>query len=315
MSGRTNTITAKDSTMDYSTKSVIYLISGTRCKVQYVGQTIQPFNARMTGHRSAIKNAHKRHSLLSKHFNGDYSCNPTHFSYKIIEGIIPTAHFTKEEKTRERKIRDTFWMKELRTVTPYGLNNSCDSTNWGSEYKDTDIVAKLFNPVSPLNGRCRGYRGRRKYKNTRVHFNFSRFLKTFLYLFEKGLNWRFWSKKVILSLGNKIVRKLIRKISDNFDCDNYPSILNKFIHDCVKYKVHRDIHLSKKQNRRYIKIQYLNKAMDEIHLNRIFLKTLKNINVELKYNENPTVIWHRTDKISSKVHNYIHITNDTKVMD
>ena len=107
MSGRTNTITAKDSTMDYSTKSVIYLISGTRCKVQYVGQTIQPFNARMTGHRSAIKNAHKRHSQLSKHFNGDYSCNPTHFSYKIIEAIIPTTHFTKEEKTRERKIRDT----------------------------------------------------------------------------------------------------------------------------------------------------------------------------------------------------------------
>ena len=55
--------------------------------------------------------------------------------------------------------------------------------------------------------------------------------------------------------------------------------------------------------------------MDEIHLNRIFLKTINNINVELKYLETPTVIWHRTDKISSKVHNYIHITNDTKVMD
>ena len=122
-------------------------------------------------------------------------------------------------------------------------------------------------------------------------------------------------KKVILSLGNKIVRKLIWKISDNFDCDNYPSILNKFIHDCVKYKVDRAIHLSKKQNRRYIKIQYLNKTMDKIHLNRIFLKSLKNINVKLKYLENPTVVWLRTDKISSKVHNYIHIANDTKVMD
>ena len=39
---------------------------------------------------------------------------------------------TKEELTRKRKNRETFWMKELRTLTPYGLNNNCQSKDWAN---------------------------------------------------------------------------------------------------------------------------------------------------------------------------------------
>ena len=55
--------------------------------------------------------------------------------------------------------------------------------------------------------------------------------------------------------------------------------------------------------------------MDKIHLDRIFHKSLKKIKIKLKYHENPTVVWLRTDKISSKVHNYINIAKDTIVSD
>ena len=163
----------------------------------------------MTNHRSFINNGRNRNSLLSKHFSGDFGCYPKHLSYKIIERIIPNVHFSEKENTRKRLNRETFWMKELRTVTPYGLNNNCDGRDWAKEYKDTDIVASIFNPVLPLNGRRRGCRGRRKYKNSRKPFNFSRFLKTILFLFKDGYNWRLWAKKVILSLSNKIVKKRI----------------------------------------------------------------------------------------------------------
>ena len=49
-------------------------------------------------------------------------------------------------------------------VTPYGIDNNCDSLDWANQYKDTDIVARLFDRYPPLNGRSRGCRGRRKYK-------------------------------------------------------------------------------------------------------------------------------------------------------
>ena len=315
ISSRSYPISDKDIPMDCKTNNVIYLISCSRCQVQYVGQTSQSFNRRMSQHRSNIKLAKNRNSLLAQHFNGDFGCHSEHFTYKIIERILPDKNSTKEELTRKRKNRETFWMKELRTVTPYGINNNCDSKDWANLYKETDIVANLFNTILPLKGRLRGCRGRRKNKKSRKPFNFSRFLNTVLFLFKDGNNWRLWAKKVILSLSNKIVRKLIWKIGHIFDYDNFPSILKKFILDCVKYKIHRAIHSSKKQDRHYIKIKYLNKIMDKIHLDCIFCKSLKTIKVKLKYHENPTIVWLRTNIISSKVHNFISIANDTKVQD
>ena len=130
----------------------------------------------------------------------------SHFSYKIIERFIPDDQSSPLENTRKRKIRETYWMKELRTVTPYGLNNSCDNKNWANHYKNTDIVARLFNRILPVGGHARGQRGRRKNKASRKPFNFSLYLKTVLFLFDTGKNWRFWAKKVILSLCNKIVK-------------------------------------------------------------------------------------------------------------
>ena len=82
--------------------------------------------------------------------------------------------------------------------------------DWANQYTDTDIVAHLFNRNPPLNGRLRGCRWRRKYKKkSRGPFNFSWFLKTVLYLLKECSNWKFWSKKIILSLSNKIVKKRI----------------------------------------------------------------------------------------------------------
>ena len=51
--------------------------------------------------------------------------------------------------------------------------------------------------------------GEENIKKLREPFNFSWFLKTVLYLLKEDNNWKFWSKKIILSLSNKIIKKLI----------------------------------------------------------------------------------------------------------
>ena len=76
----------------------------------------------------------------------------------------------------------------------------------------------------------------------------------------------------------------------------------------------RAIQYSKKRNRCDIKIKYRYKSMDKIHLNRIFHKSLKTINVKLKYHEHPTVVWVCSDKISPTVNNSIDIAYATKVI-
>ena len=82
-------------------------------------------------------------------------------------------------------------------------------------------------------------------------------------------------------ISNIIVTKLNWEIGHAFDFDNCPSILNKFILECVRYKVHQAIIVSKKCNRRYIKIKYHNEIMEKIRLNHNFRKSLKKIKIKL----------------------------------
>ena len=57
----------------------------------------------------------------------------------------------QKNRKKLRLIRERFWIKELRTVTPYGLNNGLDGQNWRlrSRY---DIVGKF----STLNSKKEG---------------------------------------------------------------------------------------------------------------------------------------------------------------
>ena len=40
-------------------------------------------------------------------------------------------------------------MKELWTVTPYGLNDKCEGKRW-TERKEDEIVKEIFNPIKPI---------------------------------------------------------------------------------------------------------------------------------------------------------------------
>ena len=70
----------------------------------------------MCGHRSCIKNLS---SLLGGHFD-DHGIE--NFSVQIIERIDPRRKRHDKTIKDHRLDREDYWMRELGTITPFGLN-------------------------------------------------------------------------------------------------------------------------------------------------------------------------------------------------
>ena len=100
---------------------IIYLLECVVCKIQYVGKSEKSNN-----HRKDIKKANAIEAW--KHFNNNEHTFSKHSNFIIIEQlqiINPTHTETLKLRLRER---ENFWIKKLKTLTPYGLNQELNST-------------------------------------------------------------------------------------------------------------------------------------------------------------------------------------------
>ena len=96
------------------TVNIIYLLECAICCFQYIGQTSQQLNARMTDHRSYAK--HYPNCSLGKHLSSkDHHNNFDDLKVTIIE------HDPNWDDTR-RQNREKFWIRKLKTVSPNGIN-------------------------------------------------------------------------------------------------------------------------------------------------------------------------------------------------
>ena len=98
-------------TLTCTTTSVIYVITCTKCNIQYVGETGNNVRDRLTQHRSNIK--HKKQTPISIHFNATPH-EPKHITIIPIQTKINHSERLKCEK---------LWMKKLGTIYPGGLNS------------------------------------------------------------------------------------------------------------------------------------------------------------------------------------------------
>ncbi len=95
--------------------NVIYLITCTKCKKQYVGYTTTQLNQRINRHRTNINN--NKTIYICVHFNfHDHSIK------NLSVQAIDTASTLKDLKRLER-----FWIQTLQTYVPKGLNVSLGS--------------------------------------------------------------------------------------------------------------------------------------------------------------------------------------------
>ncbi len=101
--------------LNCKSKFVIYLISCTRCGVQYVGKTVQEMRKR-TGQHIGKCDTLKTH--LARHFRRD-----EHSISIIAIDKLNLENFDSQADLEKSLIElELYWMKELRTIYPYGLN-------------------------------------------------------------------------------------------------------------------------------------------------------------------------------------------------
>ena len=93
-----------------------------------MGETGQAFNIRNNSHRSSTVNT-ERHTgcpIIHEHFT-EGKCKGEEYFCQIIEKMADVG--TEKQQRDRRKAQESFWIKELRTVYPYGLNSRLDSTD------------------------------------------------------------------------------------------------------------------------------------------------------------------------------------------
>jgi len=286
-----------------SSSNIIYLLTCKRCKMQYVGETLQTLKKRMNGHRSGIKS--KVDNILYNHFQGPCNCDD------II--VQPIEDFTgdgrNEETIKQRKFRENYWMKELRTTYPYGLNDKCNGRIWKNKNKE-DITASIFNPTKCI---IRKNRTRNHNRTWSKQFLLEVFLAQVLEKYKTHDSWIFFCRKILCSLSKKTLKSISIILEEKIWVDpdeNFPQLIFEVVQDIIKDRLHR-FSLEKKSdkpqnfNRKvFTKIYFHNKGIELIQVARLFRRLKDKIPGDFKFREPPTVIYTRSPTIGQKIFNY-----------
>ena len=97
-----------------------YLLECTICKTQNVGKSETSFNIRLNNHRKYFKKPNGIEAC--KHFNNNEHTFSKHGKFIIIEQLRNINTTPTETLKLRLKERENFWIKKLKTLTPYGLN-------------------------------------------------------------------------------------------------------------------------------------------------------------------------------------------------
>ena len=99
------------------TTNIVYLISCKKCNVQYVGSTSTEFKVRFRNHKSAML-TDKKVCEMAVHFNE----NKHEFKELEFVAIEKVDLVNGENANNTLLTREAYWMAQLSTISPYGLN-------------------------------------------------------------------------------------------------------------------------------------------------------------------------------------------------
>lgn len=99
------------------TTNVIYCITCSGCNKQYIGETKRTFKIRISEHLADIRL--KRDKPVANHFNRPEH-NMTLVNYQVVEVINRDPSL--DTTTVFRRQRESFWIAQLRTLQPQGIN-------------------------------------------------------------------------------------------------------------------------------------------------------------------------------------------------
>ena len=284
-------------------QNLIYLLSCTNCNVQYVGETTIKLSNRMNIHRTAKTGC--KHMI--NHFKE--ACPGASFSIQVIELFEGNGYVGKKvcpSALKARVDREDYWMKELRTIHPYGLNERARG-------QDKNLpVGKLFPRVartSPRSGHSRN--NRNNHEIVTSHENFFHLFDNILLNDKTNA---FYRLRVIL---NRLKKSTLKKVAFNILSRSPLVKLNAFseqyylyVLDIIETLIYVPFESKKKSKLRpkhICNIFFHNKAIEIIHLPSILKEpaifSLLPSKIQTEENR-PVVTFQLGNTIRNKILNY-----------
>ena len=263
------TINRTGENLNCHSQNIIYLCTCLSCNVQYVGETIQQFNLRNNGHRTAKEGC--EHEI--RHCKE--ACNGYNFQYQILEKLPGNGYNSSGEidldMLKVRKAREDEWIKKLRTIYPYGLNESASDKETDSSVLHP-AVGKLY-PALPRSSRSVRSRGNRN--NHSSNLSSSEFFQSVDDLIQNDLHNSFFEIRKIL---DRVKKKVLKEIAFQImERETFTFYENRFqiyhyILDIIDTKLLKEETPVKKRKapKNVISIRFVNKGLDDIHLSKIF---------------------------------------------
>ena len=263
----------------------------------------------MNGHRASTKSEDKM--IGCKYLHQHYTsgpCKNANFNIQIIDnfegnGRDPETKTIDTIQSRLRRETERDWIKELRTLYPFGLNIRLDGDH---KTGDNHSTISKFHIPKKYNNRKRG----NKRGKCRINITSEDIIKNLINPNITNKEFFAYCRKVLFGLPKRVMKKVASELIhlSNISDHNIQIFKLEVALDIIDYKLIKPRpEKSKKSTPELIcKVFFDNKTIEMINLPRIFnLAEVKNkIPTECKIKEAPMVVYKLCPTIRSKVFNY-----------
>ena len=178
-------------------QNLIYLLTCKNCNIQYVGKTALPLHKRINIHRKDKS----RYKHMIKNFRND--CAGFLFTIQILE-IFPGTGYKNNKvcpvERAKRHKREEYWMKTLRAIYPYNLN----------ERARKKVVNYHFFSISTTKQQCTRYRNNNGFSKDH---SIADFFTNIQNIIQNNIKDSFYKICIIL---NNLKKELLKKLGLRF---------------------------------------------------------------------------------------------------
>ena len=285
-------------------QNLVYLLTCESCNIQNVGETTIPLHKRMNIHRTSKSGC--------EHFIEHFCnvCSGKSFSIQVIEKLPGDGYDELGEvcsEMRDKRLeREDFWMKRLRSIYPYGLNEKAKEK---SKMVDNTCIGRLFPPL-PRNGErpvsSRNNRNNHLSTITKDEF-FCQFDNVIQNNIQESMN---HIRKILDTVKKRVLKEIAFSIIDNSWNENgrYKQWYS-YVVDIIDTKLYKG--LEKKDKRKAPKnlcmLTFVNKGLEHLNLSKILRSpdVVRHLPESLKdEEERPMFSYRLRAPIRNKILNY-----------